>query len=110
MPCESNISLQLGTSARDSAVRLGEWVDLVVQTASSSSAFVTDTRGQKVGGMYHNLKTNEAATIELVISMFSTWTSDCLNNDLSAGLFISICGAGKGLCTCVPKKIGPFQD
>ena len=104
LECLVYISLQLVTSARDSAVRLGEWVDLIVQTESSSSAFVKDSLGGKVQGLYHNLKANEAASVEAAISMFSTWTSDCTNNGLSAGLFISICGAGKGLCQGVPKK------
>ena len=53
-------------------------------------------------GLYHNLKANEA---EAAISMFSTWTSDYTNKGRSAGLFISICGAGKGVSR---KKLDPL--
>lgn len=63
---------------------------------------------QQTGQNYY-LAINYLA-IEAAIAKYSVWTSDCTNNGLSAGLFISICGAGKGLCTCVPKKVGPFQD
>lgn len=102
--------LQLGVDEADSAQRFQEWVSLVVHTESSSKAFTYDNTGGRVQGLYHNLKFHEHSAIEAALCKCLAWNQEITQNNLSAGLFMCICGGGKGTCTCIAKRVGPFQD
>ena len=85
------------------------WLDnLILQYADRQSLFC-DNNGVRVPGMYHGLSQLSHSQVEGRLSELSQWSTQCEAANCSAGRCVSVEGAGKGNCTYVPRKFGPFM-
>ena len=103
-----NIVIFSGTTHAESKTGLMEWMDSIVSAIATDNALVKDITGRRINGCYHMLKQDEHSKIERQLGHYRTWQTQCDNNGISAGYFISIEGAGRGQCTLLDKGLGPF--
>ena len=67
-----------------------------------------DCGGNRLHGCYHHLKQDQYLLMEADLTTHNHWNQQCTTANISAGFFVSIEGAGKGQCTFVNKRLGPF--
>ncbi len=89
----------LGATPVQSVRNLHQWLDALVSAsvkAVGEVALVTYKRSQRrVPGVYHQMR---QANMEGTILSFDEWTRDCIVDNVSAGTYLSIEGAGRGQC------------
>ena len=61
-----------------------------------------------IPGFYHHLKIGEHTAVEVHLSTFFDWTTQCSAADISTGTCLSVVTDGRGSLEITQKQLGPF--
>ena len=98
----------LGATPAASANNMYRWLDGVVAQYSGPGSLVL-WEGRRIPSLFDQLRQDQHSRVEQLLSNMVALQQDCLSNNLSAGMYISVEGAGKGACAMIPKILGPFM-
>ncbi|ORU94601.1 MAG: hypothetical protein A6F71_09390 [Cycloclasticus sp. symbiont of Poecilosclerida sp. M] len=98
----------LGPTPEASADNFHAWMNNLVTKYGGPGALVEGFADEYIQGIFQCLGQAEHSRIEGELSRLPNFQNQCLRNHLSAGTYMAIEGAGKGVCQIVPKMLGPF--
>ena len=84
-------SLSVGSNEDQSLQFLKEWCDSLALECCSGVCLVTDRAGQRVYGLFHQVREKEHDNFEANLADLGLWAAQCIAGNLSAGvLFRSV--------------------
>ena len=111
MPTSLTPYLHVGATPAQSVDNLHCWLDNVAGRLSGPDCLVHNMEHVREKGLFHCMKSDLHALFEAEVSRYSSWSSECHQNNISAGSYYSVESGGMGsLLMMVNKKLGPFLN
>ena len=88
---------------------LKELRDSLALECCSGVCLVTDRDGQRVYGLFHQMRENKHDNFKGKLADLGLWAAQCIAGNLSAGMYFAIAPSSRGTTTITQKKLGPFQ-
>ena len=104
-----SLSLSVGNSEDESFQNFRDWCDSLAMMFSGDHCLLTDLGGNRMYGLFHQMREGEHDAFEAHLSRFVTWAAQCDAGNLSAGKYSAIAPSGRGTLLITHKKLGPFQ-
>ena len=99
-----------GGTPAESKRNFVQWLDVLISNMTSLNPLVTTTNGDRVPGLYHQIRQPEFFQIMSVLQgAFAAWGNDCKNNNLSMGQVFYATGDGAGKLTITHHVTFPFN-